>query len=207
MEDALFIVRCLVEQALAATGGKCLLLALEWRKALDIISPHRLIWALGRFGVGEPMLSLIKKIYTGRHFTVADAGDKSINRPQLAGISPKCPLSPFLFGMVMTVPMTNAKNALSEGAKAAYENKELEHTLFADDTLLISSNGEHVEEEYMSLIEERGRDYELEVGWRKVHGASRHRHSHPRASWNGNPSETIHAIPRVNNTCRWKVRQ
>jgi hypothetical protein len=68
-----------------------LLLALDWRKAFDSISPDRLIWALGRFGVGEPMLSIIKEIYTGRHFTVADAGEESINRPQLAGISQGCP--------------------------------------------------------------------------------------------------------------------
>ena len=167
-EDALFIVRRRIEQALAAKGGKCCLLALDWRKAFDSIAPDRLIWALERFGVNQPMLAIIKDIYTERRFTVADAGHESSSRPQMAGISQGCPLSPFLFGMVMTVLMTDARATLSGAATAACDRDELEDTLFADDTLLISRCASHLEE-YMAAVEEKGRDYGLQVHWGKVH--------------------------------------
>jgi hypothetical protein len=153
---------------MAAKGGKCCLLALDWRKAFDSIAPERLVWALARFGINEPMLTVIKEIYSERHFTVADAGHESTRRPQKADISQGCPLSPFLFGMVMTVLMTDAMNGLSENAKAAYDRDDLEDTLFADDTLLISKTATHLEE-YMAAVEERGRDYGLQVHWGKVH--------------------------------------
>ena len=55
-EDALFIARRRVEQALAAKRGSAFLLALDWRKAFDSIAPDRLIWALERFGVNQPLI-------------------------------------------------------------------------------------------------------------------------------------------------------
>ena len=64
--DALFIVRRKVEQALAARAGKVFLLALDWKKAFDSISPHRMLHALKRFGLNEPMLTAIQNIYTER---------------------------------------------------------------------------------------------------------------------------------------------
>ena len=166
-EDALFIVRRRVEQALASRGGRAFLLALDWRKAFDSIAPERLIWALERFGVNGPMLAAIQEIYANRDFTVSDGGVDSQSRPQKAGISQGCPLSPFLFGMVMTVLMWDARNALSTEAKLACDKGELEDTLFADDTLLIGRCGEHIEE-YMAQVELKGRDYGLQVHWGKV---------------------------------------
>jgi hypothetical protein len=166
-EDALFIVRRRVEQALASRGGRAFLLALDWRKAFDSIAPERLIWALERFGVNGSMLAAIQEIYANRDFTVSDGGVDSQSRPQKAGISQGCPLSPFLFGMVMTVLMWDARNALSTEAKLACDKGELEDTLFADDTLLIGRCGEHIEE-YMAQVELKGRDYGLQVHWGKV---------------------------------------
>ena len=95
------------------------MLALVWKKAFDSIAPDRLLWALERFGVNESMLAAVREIYTGRLFTVADGGCESAARPQRAGISQGCPLSPLLFGMVMTVLMSDAKAMLSEDAERA----------------------------------------------------------------------------------------
>ena len=73
-EDALFIARQRVEQALAARGGKAFLLALDWKKAFDSISPVRMLDALQRYGLNSSMLQAIQEIYTERSFTVADSG-------------------------------------------------------------------------------------------------------------------------------------
>ena len=167
-EDALFIVRRRIEQALAARGGAASLLALDWRKAFDSIAPERLLCALRRFGVNASMLEAIREIYSERSFVVIDESRESAMRPQRAGISQGCPLSPFLFGMVMTILMTDATNMLSQDATNAFRNGDLEDILFADDTLLIGRRGKHVEE-YMAAVEKRGLDYGLQVHWGKVH--------------------------------------
>ena len=89
-------------------------------------------------------------------------------RPQRAGISQGCPLSPFLFGMLMTVLMTDARDSLSQAAKNAVTAGSLEDVLFADDTLLISQTGRHLEE-FMTAVTGCGSHYGLQVHWGKVH--------------------------------------
>ena len=53
--------------------------------------------------VKKKLVRLIKNIYTDRKFTVFDAGQHSEVRAQSTGISQGCPLSPYLFLIVMTV--------------------------------------------------------------------------------------------------------
>ena len=65
-EDALFIVRRRVEQAWSARGGRTYLLALDWRKAFDSISPDRLMHALKRFGLNESMLDATSETFKDR---------------------------------------------------------------------------------------------------------------------------------------------
>ena len=91
--------------------------------------------ALQRYGVNDSMRQAIANIYTDRRFWVRDAGQASETRPQCAGISQGCPLSPFLFGILMTVLMTDAQQLLCEDAKKALREGDLEDIIYADDTL------------------------------------------------------------------------
>jgi hypothetical protein len=133
-EDALYVVRRRIEQAWASRGGRAFLLALDWKRAFDCIAPQRLMMALKRFGLNESMLQAIGEIYNDRHFHVRDEGVESSSRPQRAGISQGCPLSPFLFGILMTILMNN----LSTDAKAAYDRHELEDVLCSPTTPSLS---------------------------------------------------------------------
>ena len=101
-EDALYVVRRRVEQAWAPSGGRILLLALDWRAAFDCIDPDHLIFALKRFGLNGAMLVAVREIYTD-HSLVRENGVVSSERPQRAGISQGCPSSPLFFG-VPTAP-------------------------------------------------------------------------------------------------------
>ena len=127
----------------------------------------RLMNALERFGVNTSMREAIANIYKERFFCVRDGGELSEPRPQNAGISQGCPLSPFLFGILMTVLMTDAQSMLSPEAKRAIENDSLEDILFADDTLLISTSAKHLEE-YMAAVAHCGSQYGLQIHWGKV---------------------------------------
>ena len=166
-EDALFIVRKRVEQAFSARQGQTLLLALDWRQAFDCIMPDRVILALKRFGLNESMLEAIQNIYSERRFVVRDGGGVSQQRRQEAGIVQGCPLSPFLFGMLMSVLMADACEDLSEEAKAVRNTGKSEDAVSADDTLLISSSGAHLEE-LMTAVVNRGAQYGLQIHWDKV---------------------------------------
>ena len=76
---------------------------------------------LERYGIPARLLALIKNIYSNRKFCVADGGQKSRERPQNSGISQGCPLSPFLFVMVMTMVIHDAVGLLDEKSKMSFE--------------------------------------------------------------------------------------
>jgi len=140
------------------------LLALDLRKGFDSVAPDRLLWALKRYGVREDMLSAIKEIYTDRVFTVAGGGRESELKRQRAGISQGCPISPFLFGMLISMLMSDVQSSLNDDANAACVKGDLEDILYADDTLLISRRCPH-SEEHMASVEQKGADHGLRIHW------------------------------------------
>ena len=137
--NALFVARRLLEQTCAAKNGSLVFLALDWAKAFDSISPDGLIVALRRFGIPDGFCAMIHAIYSGRKLVVRDAGHTSEPRPQHFGISQGCPLSPFLFSIVMTVLLFDAS------AKFAMEVETkqpcvlpVNELVYADDTLVVA---------------------------------------------------------------------
>ena len=143
------------------------MLALDWRRAFDSIAPERLLMALRRFGLNREMLDAIADIYATRSFQVREDGNLPSEWKQRAGISQGCPLSPFLFGMVMTILMEDARALLSAELRQAISAGNLEEVLYADDTLVIGACGKHVQE-YMAKIEACGHHYGLQIHWGKV---------------------------------------
>ena len=107
-QDAIFVLRRRIELAWAQRDGRLTVLALDWAKTFDSIDPCAMIAGLRRFGLPEHALQVIQAIYTDRCFEVHDCGAASARRPQAAGISQGCPLSPLLFVMSMTVSMEDA---------------------------------------------------------------------------------------------------
>ena len=132
-----------------------MLLALDWAKAFDSIRPDALLTALRRFGVPEPFSRMVQNIYKNRTFLVQDAGARSRLHPQHAGVCQGCPLSPFLFVIVMTVLIHDARAELSVRSGKQPHNTCLGEILYADDTLLVDTHG-GVAEEYMRCVSDVG---------------------------------------------------
>ena len=164
--DAIFAVRRHIELALAHKGGRVGILSLDWKMAFDSINTEALISASKRFGVPPKLLRVIQHIYADRRFSVVDGELQSTERPQRSGVSQGCPLSPFLFVMLMSVVIEETKESLSIEAQEQVRNGSADILLYADDTLLVSSAGPCLQE-LLHTVAKIGPRYGLELHWSK----------------------------------------
>ena len=145
-----------------------LMLALDWRKVLDSISPERLFCCLKRFGIPNEIVEVVPGIYEQRKFFVKHGHHKSAWYEQSFGIVQGCPLSPFLFSIAMSCLLFDADNEI----KARYEDITIARActrtiLYADDTLIIEDNAEVVQA-MMDVIRQLGAQYGLEFNESKL---------------------------------------
>lgn len=66
--DALMIIRRIIDAAHMANAGGISILLLDWAKAFDRLKPYCMCDALGRFGVPDEMVDMIRSIYRARYF-------------------------------------------------------------------------------------------------------------------------------------------
>ena len=166
--DALFVTRRMMDNAWASKNGSLLLLALDWSKAFDTVAPDNLFVALERFGIDAGFVDMVRAIYRDRVFFVQDGGQASDWHRQSFGICQGCPLSPFLFSIVMTMLLQDAEEELlKEFGPSTCPWIVTRDLLYADDTLIVESNAE-VAQRFMDLIAARGAEYGLSLNWGKV---------------------------------------
>ena len=165
--DALFIARRLIENAWEARSGKLVMLALDWAKAFDSVSPDSLVQALVRFGATQEFAEAVRAIYSDRSFRVRDAGATSASRPQAFGVSQGCPLSPFLFSIVMTILMHDATRAFRLHGLVQGDGLHISELTYADDTLVVGVQDEFVSK-LMCEIQRAGANYGLAFNWGKI---------------------------------------
>ena len=170
-EQALHCVRRAIEAAQGHKNGRVHLLALDWAKAFDSINPQALLMSLRRFGLPDHVLNVISSIYSDRQFFVEECGVRSCAAPQSSGICQGCPLSPFLFGIVMTTLMSDAYDLLGQSARHDCDLGLLYDILYADDTLLLGSAACHVEE-LANAVAIVGLQYGLSLHWQKTQALS-----------------------------------
>ena len=157
----------MIEQCHNSKNQSMIFLALDWAKAFDSIDPVCLVQALRRFGLPQTFLSIIQNIYTDRKFVVVDHGHKSDLHSQHFGISQGCPLSPFLFVMVMTVLLHDANFSLQNQHGIDLHEMCCNELVYADDTLLIEVDAHHLQK-CMECVAEAGATYGLKLNWSKV---------------------------------------
>ncbi|CAE8623968.1 unnamed protein product [Polarella glacialis] len=64
--DAIFLARRFIEDTNISKDRSLIMLALDWAKAFDCISPAGLILSLSRFGIPDKFLKVVQSIYTNR---------------------------------------------------------------------------------------------------------------------------------------------
>ena len=160
--DAIFILRRKIEVALAQRGGQLLVLALDWAKAFDAVNTEAMLLALARFGIPPHVCNIVSAIYSKRIFKVKDGEHLSSPRRQRSGISQGCPLSPFLFVILMSIIMEDAVSLLREG-----DAQHVDHLLYADDTVLIDGDAFRLQR-FLAAVTTAGARYGLAMHWGKL---------------------------------------
>jgi hypothetical protein len=123
---------------------------LDWEKAFDKVDQQRMIIVLKRMGIPVELVELIADMYKEPSFAVKEGKDRSSQRRQQAGIRQGCPLSPYLFIILLTAIMMDIESELSIQERELLQKGKPSHTqinklFYADDTLILASNHEAAE--------------------------------------------------------------
>ena len=109
------------------------LLFLDWKQAFDSVDHNALLIALRRFGISEDLLALIHSIYDAPTSEVKGLNGVLAQGEVRAGIRQGCPLSPYLFIMVLTVLLEDVDQALLR-SRGRYPVTRSDHTAIAVNT-------------------------------------------------------------------------
>ena len=135
-QHPLFVLRRAMEWA-NLTNGPLKLLFLDWKQAFDSLDHTAMLTALRRFGVPDTELQLIRLFYTNATFEVHSQTGDVAKGAFNSGIRQGCPLSPYLFVIVLSVIMHDVDDALLRAGtpmntwSVAHPHYDLE---YADDT-------------------------------------------------------------------------
>ena len=138
--QAIHIIRRVIEAG-ERHSQQLHVILLDWEKAFDKVKQDQLFEAIERMGVSEKLITMIKQLYKNPVFNVEMEGHTSNWYKQETGIRQGCPLSPYLFLIVMTA-MFHDIHISSEFQQNLENDRVLgalfDEILYADDTIIYS---------------------------------------------------------------------
>ena len=159
-QQALYLARRTQDIA-EMSGDNLILTLLDFEKAFDKVDQSRLLEALRRLNIHGKTLNAIRSMYQHPQFFVRDGGSISQTYEQFSGIRQGCPLSPFLFILLMTTLFSDVYDRV--GANLLWYRPQhtcFNEVLFADDTLLLTSTTRSMNL-FLKCVEEEASYYNL----------------------------------------------
>jgi hypothetical protein len=128
-----------------------MIISLDAEKAFDKIQHPFMLKVLERSGIQGPYLDIIKAIYCKPTANIKLNGDILEAIPLKLGTKQKCPLSPYLFNIVLEVLARRIRQQREiKGIQIGKE--EIKVSLFADGMILYISNPKNSTRELLQLI-------------------------------------------------------
>ena len=118
--QSLFIARRLIDVA-EASGETLYMIFLHWEKAFDKVDQAEMINAVWRMNVPSETEDELERRYGNMSFCIKDGEGLSTERDQKNGIRQGCPLSPYLFIILMTAMFLDVHAEM--GKKSAREQR------------------------------------------------------------------------------------
>ena len=146
------------------TNSKTLLVLLDWEKAFDKISKEGLMSALARLNMPDKYLKVVGSLYNEPKFMVEMDGIMSKWKTQETGIRQGCPLSPYLFILVMTVIFEDIHDGDQQMnlVKHRVAGATFDEVLYADDTICASKDTRAMNK-LLAQIETIGEKYGMKL--------------------------------------------
>ena len=160
----LFILRRAMEWSLM-TSTPLHILSLDWRQAFDSLDHTAMLQALKRFGLSTLMLAAIAAIYEAPTFTTRGFQDHTAEGNVKAGIRQGCPLSPYLFVIVLTVIFADIDQDLMDKGtpRNTWSSINPVYDLeYADDTLLFARTIPQLQS-FLSSVETIASEYGMKL--------------------------------------------
>ena len=122
-----------------------------------------LLQAASRIGLPPKMVNVLRSLYTNTKFQVEIDGKVSPWFIQETGIRQGCPLSPYLFLIVMTVMFSDIHDGDQQNLlKHRIMGTNYDEVLYADDTICVSTDTRAMNK-FLASIEEEGAKYGMRL--------------------------------------------
>ena len=145
------------------TNNKLYMVLLDWEKAFDKVDKQGLMEALRRMRVPQKYVNIIQSLHTNTQFNVEIEGHSSTWKTQETGIKQGCPLSPYLFLVVMTVLFADIYKKIGATLiKHRVPGTDYNEVLYADDTICITTDTKTMNT-YLKEIGTEGAKYRLKL--------------------------------------------
>ncbi|KAL6058354.1 hypothetical protein STEG23_024193 [Scotinomys teguina] len=128
-----------------------MIISLDAEKAFDKIQHPFMIKVLERSGIQGTFLNIIKAIYSKPTANIKLNGEKLKAIPLKSGTRQGCPLSPYLFNIVLEV-LARAIRQHKEIKGIQIRKEEVKISLFADDMIVYLSDPQNSTKELLQLI-------------------------------------------------------
>ena len=136
--DAIHLIRRIIEFGESIQNHLYLVL-LDWEKTFDKVNRNQLFNSMERMGVDQKLINLTKSLYRATVFCVEIDGYTSDWMPQNTGIRQGCPLSPYLFLILMTTMFIDVHTTMDEQlSRHRVPGADFDEVTYADDTICIS---------------------------------------------------------------------
>ena len=119
----------------------------DWEKAFHKVNQTKLLTALTRIGIPTTTVAITRAIYDEPQFSIKYGTKTTENRKQHTGIRQGCPLSPYLFTILLTVMMKDISDAMTQAEQITLDRGRLNHEItkhlfYADDTIIMTSTAQ-----------------------------------------------------------------